>query len=103
MDPCGKTISSITDDLKEPSCCSIRCFFENHQGKMNDSISETEINGCDLEQSNEIATNQMTAKVTTNIMIPSTTKAVNSSCMKMSGHRVIASTDLFYWTLTKTR
>ncbi len=28
--------------------------FENHQVKMNDSISEKEINGCDLEQLQQI-------------------------------------------------
>ncbi len=43
---------------------------------MNDLISKKEINGCDLEQSDEIATNQTTAKVTTNVTVPSTTKKV---------------------------
>ncbi len=62
---------------------------------MNDSMSEKEINGCDLEQSDEIATNQMTAKVTTNVTLPSTTKKVKSGCMKMLGHGVMASSDCF--------
>ncbi len=67
--------------------------FENHQVKTNDSISEKEINGCDLEQS-EITTYQTTAKVTTKITIPSTTKKVNLACMKILGHGVISSSNL---------
>ncbi len=60
---------------------SIRCFFKNHQVKMNDSIYENEADGCDLDQSDEIVTNQMTATVTTNSTIPSTTKKVKSGHM----------------------
>ncbi len=55
-------MSSITDYLKEPHILSQLSdgFFKDHKVKMNDSISEKEINGCDLEQSDQIATNQMT-------------------------------------------
>ncbi len=64
MDLCGEAMSSMKDDLKEPSTLSQVSdgFFENRQVKMNNSISENEVNGCDLEQSDEIATNQMAAK-----------------------------------------
>ncbi len=49
MDPCGKATYSITDDLKElPNLSQISDFnFESHQIKMNDSISQKDINGCD--------------------------------------------------------
>ncbi len=57
---------------------------------MNDSISEKERNGCDLD-----ATDQMTAKVTTNVTFPSTTKKVKSGRMKMPGYGVIASSNPF--------
>ncbi len=75
MDPCGKATSSITDNLKEsPTLLQVSDgFFKNQQVKMNNSISEIEINGCDFEQSNEIVTNQTTATVTTNVTIPPTT------------------------------
>ncbi len=66
---------------------------------MNDSISEKEINGCGLEQSDEISTSKTTSKVTTNVTAPWTTKKVESGQMKMSRqlHQVIFS----YWNLTK--
>ncbi len=62
---------------------------------MNNSISEKEINGCDLKQSDEIVTNQMAAKVTTNITIPSAIEKVKLGWMKMSGHGTKASSNLF--------
>ncbi len=45
MDPCGKATSSISDNLTEPHTLSqwSSVNFENHQSKMNDSISEKEI------------------------------------------------------------
>ncbi len=51
MDSCGNALSSIADDLKEPPILLqvSNGVFKNHQGKMNDSISEKEVNGCDLE------------------------------------------------------
>ncbi len=67
MDPCGKAMSSITDNLKDPPTLSRVSdgFFKDHQVKRYDLISEKEVNCFDLEQSDEIATNQMTATVTT--------------------------------------
>ncbi len=96
MDHCRKATSFITDNLKEPPTLSQLSYFnfEKHKVKMNDSISEKEINGCDLEQSDDNATNQMTAKVTTNIPASSTTQKVKSGWMKMLWHGVIASSDL---------
>ncbi len=62
---------------------------------MNNSISEKEINHSDLEQSDDNATNQMTAEFTTNVTFPSVTKKVELVLIKMLGHGVIASSDLF--------
>ncbi len=97
MDPCGKATSSITDNLKEtPTLLQVSdVFFKDHQVKRNDSISEKEVNGCDLEQSDEIKTKQTTATVTTNVTIPSTPNKVKSGHIKMYRHGVIASSNLF--------
>ncbi len=63
MDPCWKANSSITEELKEPPTLSqlSDIIFDNNQHKMNDSISQTEVNGCDVEQIDESISNQMTA------------------------------------------
>ncbi len=88
MDTCGKATSSISDNMiKSPTLSQLSdVIFDSNQVKMNDSISKTEINGCDLEQSDESVTNQMTANVKTTVMFPSVTKKVRSGCMKMLGN-----------------
>ena len=97
MDPCWKATSSISEDLKEPPTLvqSSDVIFDNNQHKMNDLISKTEVNGCDVEQIDESVSNQMTAKVKTIVTFPSSTKKIRSGCMKMLGHGVIASSNLF--------
>ncbi len=62
---------------------------------MNDSISEKEISGWDLEQIDGITISQMAAKVKNNVTVLSTAKKAISDCMKMLGHGVIASSNLF--------
>ncbi len=62
---------------------------------MNDTISKTEVKGCDVKQIDESISNQTTAKVKTVVTFPSSTKKIRSACMKMSGHGVTASNILF--------
>ncbi len=62
---------------------------------MNDTISKTEVNGCDVEHIDESVPNQMTAKVKTIITFPSSTKKIRSGCMKILGHGVIVSSNFF--------
>ncbi len=52
MDPCWKTTSSISEDLKEPPTLVqlSDVIFDNNQHKMNDLISKTEVNECDVEK-----------------------------------------------------
>ncbi len=96
MDPCWKATSSITDHLKEPPTLSQVSYFnfEKKNIDMNDSIPDKEINGCDVEQSDDNTTNQTTAKVTTNVTLPSITQKVKSGWIKMLGNRVISSSNL---------
>ncbi len=51
MDPYGKATSSITHNLKDPPPLLqlSDLLFDSNQVNMNDSISETEMNGCDVE------------------------------------------------------
>ncbi len=103
MDPCGKAMSSITDDLKEPPILLQvpDGLFKYHQVKR--MISHLKKGNCfDLEHSDEIATNEMTATVTTDVSIPSITKNVKSGCMKMCRHGVLHPVILLYWICTKT-
>ncbi len=62
---------------------------------MNDSISQTEMNGCDIEQSDESETSHMPAAVNTSVTLPSSKKKVRLGHMKMLGYGVLASSDLF--------
>ncbi len=97
MDPCWKATSSISKDLQEPPTLSqwSDVIFDNNQHKMNDTISKTEVNGCDVEHIDESVPNQMTAKVKTIITFPSSTKKIRSGCMKILGHGVIVSSNFF--------
>ncbi len=62
---------------------------------MNDLISKTEVNGCDVGKINESISNHMTDNVKTIVTFPSSTKMIRSGHMKMLGHGVIASSNLF--------
>ncbi len=67
-------------------------------------ISEKEPNGhglgptekMEIHQKTDYAhTIEMTAEDMTNEAVPSTTKKINSCCMKMSEYRMITSSDIF--------
>ncbi len=62
MDPCSKATSSLTEDLKEPSTLLqlSGVIFDNNQHKMNDLMSKTDINGCDVGKLDESISNHMT-------------------------------------------
>ncbi len=58
---------------------------------MNDSISETEVNGCEVGKIHVSKTNCTTDNVRTIVTFPSSNKNIRSGCMKMLGHGVISS------------
>ncbi len=80
MDTCTKGSSSNTDNA----------------GKMNVSICETYINGCVSEPTKKWERDQKPNNFWTNEAVPSTTKKIMCACTKISGHRMIASDNLFW-------
>ncbi len=62
---------------------------------MNDLILETDLNGCYVGKIDGSMSNQMTANVKTIVTFPSSMNKIISGCMKMLGHGVIASSNLF--------
>ncbi len=80
MDTCTKGSSSNTDNA----------------GKMNVSICETYINGCVSEPTKKWERDQKPNNFWTNEAVPSTTKKIMCACTKISGHRIIASDNLFW-------
>ncbi len=69
MDPCWKTTSSISEDLKElPTLLQLSdVIFDNNQCKGNDSIFKIEVDGCDIEQIDKSISICMAANVKTNV------------------------------------
>jgi len=97
MDPCSKATSSMSEDLQEPPTLSqlSDVIFDNNQCKMNALISKTELNSCEVGKIDESVSNQMTDNVKTIVTFPSSTNKIISGYMKMLGHGVIASHNLF--------
>ncbi len=60
---------------------------------MNDSISETEVNGCEVGKIHVSKTNCTTDNVRTIVTFPSSNKNIRSGCMKL-GHGVITSSNI---------
>ncbi len=65
MDCYRKATSFTSHNLKDPPTQSqlSDVLFDSNQVNMNDSISETEMTSCDVEQSDENETTHMTAEV----------------------------------------
>ncbi len=97
MDPCLKVTSSISEDLIEPPTLSwlSDVIFDNNQCKMNDSISKTEVNGCEVGKIHASISNHTTDDVKTIVTFPSSNKKIRPGHMKMLGRGVIASSNLF--------
>ncbi len=97
MDPCLKATPSISEDLNDsPALLQFSdIIFDNNQCKMNDSIFETEVNGCEIEKNHVSLSISTTDNVKTIATFPSSNKKIRSGCMKMLGHEVISSSDLF--------
>ncbi len=97
MDPCLKATSSISEDLKQPPTLLqlSGVINDNNQCKMKYSISNTELNGCEVEKIDTRVPNCVTDNVNTIVTFPSSNKKIRSGCMMMSGHGVIASSNLF--------
>ncbi len=68
---------------------------------MNYLIQKTKMNDFDLEQSDESETTLTTAKVNTNVMLPSSKKKVRSGPMNMLGYEVLSSSNLVLLILIK--
>ncbi len=69
-------------------------------------------NGCELElkermeidlKTDDAHSIELPTEDMTNELVPSISKKIKSSCMKMSGYGINASSDLFYLTHTKIR
>ncbi len=76
MDPCLKATSFISEYLKErPILLQLSgVIFYNNQCKMNDLISKTDVNGCDVGKIDKKVSNCMRGDVKTNVTFPSSNK-----------------------------